>query len=401
MTLRTTLPTPEIEASRVREGALLRRRLVLVVGMLLALLVGAGGAEAGTPPCTRLLTDTEFARPLDETERGDVVESLAAMLERLYLHREQGRAMAAALRTKQSQGGYSQYSGARELAQALVADMRAVTPDKHLQVRARIIEPESAAPTEVDSEAAKEARRERFRRGAAYDGFGIDTVRVLFGNIGYLKLREFWSPAVAGEKLAGAMTIIGDADAVIIDLRESYGGHEDVVSVLMGYFLRNPVLLFQTSDATTGKTIQSWSAAFVPGTRIRSTSPVYVLTSSKTTFSSAEMLAIALRRHRDAVVIGERTRGGANGGDFLPLSCRFDAFVPYYGAVDDEGNSWEGTGIEPDVPVEAATALLTAYKAALESLLNRPDRPGDQLSAEIRQERADKLRKLEAGEDLP
>jgi hypothetical protein len=370
----------------------------LSLNLLIALVI-LGPIKADAQVCDRLMTEAEFARPLDETERRSVVEALASMLERLYLYPDKGKAMAAALRKRQAEGHYRALIDPKAFSQSLVADVRAISSDKHLQVRARIIQPEKPA-TGPESEEAIAARRERFRRGAAYDGFGIDTVRVLFGNVGYLKVREFWTPGVSGEKLAGAMAIISDSDAIIVDLRESYGGSEGVVALLMGYFLRNPALLFQTRNTLTDKTTQMWSAAFVPGTRIRSSIPVYVLTSSRRTFSAAEMLAISLRELRQAVVIGEKTRGGAHGGDFRPLSCRFDAFVPYYGSfIADRNETWEGVGIEPDVSVDAKSALVTAYKAALKKLLEQPDSANDQLAREIRQERTEKLRKLEAGED--
>ena len=372
-------------------------RLTLAASTALALLPLDAAVAA---PCQRTLTAAEFARPLAEPERSELVETLAAMAQRLYVDPGQGRLIAAALRRNQAAGAYRSLGDPAALASRLAADMRAVVPDLHLQVRARIIEAVSAAPVAEISPQERALLRERFRRGAAYDGHGISRVEILAGNIGYLKLGEFWTPYLAGDALAGAMAMLRDADALIIDLRDSYGGHEGLIVPLMGYFLpRSPQLLFTSVNRQTGETRQTWSASYVPGSPgslIREDVPVYVLTSHRRTFSAAEMLALLLKRRRGATIVGERTRGGAHGGDFLPLSCRFDAFIPYMTSTIDD-LSWEGVGIAPDVSATEAAALETAQRLALAALAAQPLAPdADQLAREIRQERLDLLARFGA-----
>ncbi len=103
-------------------------------------------------PCTQTLTEAQFAQPLAESERSEVVTALAAMAESFYVDRDLGRRMAAELRAHQAQGRYRSVTDAAVLARMLRDEMRAIAPDQHLQVRARIIEASSAvAATPIDT----------------------------------------------------------------------------------------------------------------------------------------------------------------------------------------------------------------------------------------------------------
>lgn len=369
--------------------------------LLLAATVALMAATAAAPVCTHTMTNEEYARPVTDSERALLVSSLATMAEQLYVDPAKGRDIARALRQRQAQGGYRDKTDPAQLAKSLTDDMKVVVPDQHFKVRARVIEAASAAATTaVDSPAAKRERRERFYRSAAYDGYGIRQVRILPGNVGLLSLGEFWLPAAAGDALTSAMKVIEHADAVIIDLRDSYGGHEGAAMLLISYFLRDQQLLFVETDRLSGETVQWQNVPYVPGlptSVLPDDVPVFVLTSRRRTFSAAEMLALALQRKRGAIVIGEQTKGGAHGGDFKPLSCRFDAFVPYVSTTMD-GFSWEGVGVTPNIAAPEMKALDLAYRQALTTLLKRPVRTDDDtLAREIRQEREQYLKEgLEA-----
>lgn len=366
---------------------------MFALGMAL-LIMSAPQSVGAEPPCARALTDSDLAQPVTEQERRAVVEALARMSERLYVDPANGMRLAAALRSKQAAGALRHLTDAGTFAATLTAELQSTVPDKHLKVRHRRIEPSPAATTATAGE--KVARMDRFRRSAAYDGHGIKEVSILPGNVGYLNLGEFWSPDVSRTALEAAMAVLKEGDALIIDLRGSYGGHEDVLALIMGYLLPVPVPLFTSVDRVEGKSRVGMSEARNAQQRLDSRVPVYVLTSKRRTFSAAEALALALKRKRGATLVGEKTRGGANGGDFRPLSCRFDAFIPYFGSTVD-GISWEGVGIAPDVAVVETRALDEAYRLALAKLVEAPlPEDADGLAREIRDERIEMLVKAKA-----
>ncbi|QNP45836.1 S41 family peptidase [Sphingomonas sediminicola] len=91
---------------------------------------------------------------------------------------------------------------------------------------------------------------------------------------------------------------------------------------------------------------------------------VYLLT-SKRTFSAAEHLSLALKRTHRATLVGEATGGGAHFGGMAPMGTGYAAFIPVGRTFDpDTGESWEGTGVKPDVAVPADKALDEALKLA-------------------------------------
>jgi C-terminal processing protease CtpA/Prc len=109
------------------------------------------------------------------------------------------------------------------------------------------------------------------------------------------------------------------------------------------------------------------------------------------------MLTIAMKRKRNAVIVGETTKGGAYGGEFMPISCRFDAFIPYYySTIGDTQETWEAVGVRPDVPTPAEDAVRVAQKLALEQLIKNSDAATeDSFEQEVRQERLQFISELD------
>ena len=101
----------------------------------------------------------------------------------------------------------------------------------------------------------------------------------------------------------------------------------------------------------------------IKGSRLAA-EPVFVLTSSRTN-SAAEHFSYNLKMLHRAVIVGERTAGNVHAGAFHPVDEHFGVGIPEHRIVNPYGVSdWEGQGVYPDVPVEAATALQTAEALA-------------------------------------
>jgi C-terminal processing protease CtpA/Prc len=95
---------------------------------------------------------------------------------------------------------------------------------------------------------------------------------------------------------------------------------------------------------------------------------VFVLT-SKRTFSGAEEFAFDLKNQKRATIIGETTGGGAHPVSGHLVADYFMVGVPFAKSLDPvTKKNWEGTGVKPDVKVDAADALTTAEKMALEKI---------------------------------
>ena len=104
---------------------------------------------------------------------------------------------------------------------------------------------------------------------------------------------------------------------------------------------------------------------------------VFVLTSART-FSGGEEIAYNLQALKRAVVVGERTIGGAHPVDVYQVHPHFDIRVPTARAINPiTGTNWEGKGVMPDIAVEQAEACRVAYNEALNSIVaqERTDMP--------------------------
>src|SRR5689334_9587572 len=87
---------------------------------------------------------------------------------------------------------------------------------------------------------------------------------------------------------------------------------------------------------------------------------VFVLTSPRTG-SAAEHMTLALKRTHRATIIGEPTAGAGHYGGELDLGDKLQVFMPVGRTFDpDTGKDWEGTGVDPDVGVDARDALVEA-----------------------------------------
>ena len=124
------------------------------------------------------------------------------------------------------------------------------------------------------------------------------------------------------------------------------------------------------SSRKSDTTSQYWTLPYVPG-KLLDEKPVYVLT-SKQTFSGAEEFSYNLKNLGRATIVGETTGGGAHPVSGHRIDDHFMIGVPFAKAINPiSKTNWEGTGVEPDVKVNAADALTTAQKLVMEKLASK------------------------------
>jgi peptidase S41-like protein len=280
---------------------------------------------------------------------------------------------------------YRAISDPKSFANKLTNDLRAVGHDYHLQV---IFGEELGI--------LKEPTPEEKQRAHEFDqasGFGIRSARRLPGNIGYVDLAYFSPDEDAGKALAAAMQLINGTDALILDLRRNGGGSGETATALLSYFFEEPQQLSSIVERKGGKLEerQKWTMPYVAGPRYIGR-PVIILTSSHT-HSAAELCAYDLKSMRRATIIGSKTAGDANSSKGVgDLGLGFSVFIPNGQTKSPitHGN-WQGTGVQPDVSVNADQALLAAYT----KVLNEAN-PRVTASEELAQERLKAVRDPQA-----
>lgn len=313
-----------------------------------------------------------------------IVEAALSRLTACYVFPDRASAIEQAVRQQLTQGAYDHITAGADLQALLTAQMRAVQDDRHL----RLVYYDEAQPprdnayTDSDWLAA-------YWREAARDNYGVYTVERLAGNVGYLDLRSIDEAEYTAPTLAAAMALLAHTSALLIDLRANSGGASSGVAFFCSYFVgQEPVHLNDMYSRPDNRTQQFWSSAYVPGQRYLD-KPVYVLTSTKT-FSGGEEIAYNLQALKRAVIVGEKTMGGAHPVEMYQLHSHFDLRVPTARAINPiTGTNWEGVGVQPDIGVEAAEARNRAYIHALASILEQQQsEPSDRAQALVDEVRA-------------
>ena len=303
---------------------------------------------------------------IDAAERALVISGAIKNLEEFYVFPDTAKKMETTLHQRNKHGDYNAMIDGFKFAEALTADLRGVSHDKHLSV---IFSPQTLAEMPMAwppalSPPPDEAALKWIRSVNCL----FDKVQVLPGNIGYLYFHAFMDPKVCGETAAAAMTFLGNSDALIVDLRENGGGDPAMIALISSYLFDQPTHLNDLWERKRNTTQQWWTSPYVPGKPLGGKVPVYVLT-SKDTFSGAEEFAYNLKNLKRATIVGEVTGGGAHPATERRLDEHFLMVVPFARAINPVSETnWEGVGVEPDVKARREIALEVAEKMALEKL---------------------------------
>lgn len=316
-------------------------------------------ALAGVSRSAGAQTSPRSPAPLDAATRREVIDTVSAQVERIYVDADTGRMIGTHVRDRLAAGAYDTVSDPRLLARLLTADLRTVNHDLHLSVAYTAPDPTATAGPQGGGALAFLARSNHFALGR---------VDVLPGNIGYLEINGFATDQAARDVLVGALRYLQTTDAIILDLRRNRGGNAGLVNFLISHFtgpdtLASVTVKFRASDRATTR----YTLASVPGPR-RPDVPLYVLT-SRMTGSAGEDCAFVLKNLKRATIIGDRTAGAGHNVTFVPSGHGFQTGISFSRVSDPRtGQEWEQIGVQPDVKVDVATALDVAQSLALKTL---------------------------------
>ena len=367
---------------RTRTMAIRRAGVLAAAWTIVSAASVAGQATAGAAP------------PLDRAARAAVVDSVARVLEARYVDADAAREKAAALRARLAAGAYDTIASHADFARVLTGDLQAGRRDLHLRVT---YEPgrEFALATmgPVQGRGAGGAVRTsnpdgrdagRVRR----TNYEFDRVERLAGNVGYVKFDMFVPVDESRETAAAAMAFLANSDAVIVDLRDNFGGSPTLADFVLSYFFADSIRLAASYNRAMDRTFERWTVS-VPGRKLTG-ADLYVLT-GPVTGSMAESFASIVQQQRRGTLVGGRTSGAGHGGSKLSVGAGLAMFVPEMRPIT---GGWEGTGVAPDVEVSVDSALAVAHRLALQRLAEKDADPAE------RREREWALASLGAGTSL-
>jgi hypothetical protein len=294
-----------------------------------------------------LLTDMEVmyfadrAVPIKDTIIQQTVNGIAKTYDSYYFIPEIGKSISTMLIDNLNSGKYSQTTKAGRLADSIRSDILDLHFDSHSWVEAN-------------------------RRLLPFDSiegspqnFGFEKVRVIDGDVGYIKLNEF-SPLKEAQVVArGALDSLSNCKALIFDLRNNHGGYPQMIQFLSSYFFQFPTKINILYDRDRNIVDEIWTLDSVPGKRFSNSLPVIIITSSQTA-SAAEGFVNFFKKENRAIIIGETTKGARHPAKEVVINPLFVASIPYLRG--DEKDVIEGEGIIPDILIPADVALEKAIK---------------------------------------
>lgn len=330
-------------------------------------------------------------------QRVEVVEALAAALERDYVYPETGAAHAKALRAKAAAGAYAPGDDVA-FSEQVGADLNAVKEDRRLRLRPPLPPGGNGAPRMVRAHGGPDAPK------------AMEAACRLTPDIAYVHFGMFPGDAQSAADIEAFIAANAGVKTLIIDARGHRGGSPADIDLLFADLFSQPTDLvrmefrkrvaeqnpwmmqgeptFRTLPSDPEMLLQQHVAVPSANPRLKDTK-LYVLQSA-VSGSAAEHLLLAVRVGKRGTLVGETSAGAGHFGFGLDLPAGFSTFIPVGRTLDPvTGLDWEGTGVAPDIAAASADALIaalmdaglkadeaTALNATLSYMPPQPRKPG-------------------------
>jgi hypothetical protein len=312
--------------------------------------------------CAACMPTLAASATFSSTDQDAALQSIIAAFEEQYVFPEMRPRIIAQLQSAQRQGRYATNDPVI-FADRVTDDLRAVSRDKHLSL---VVDPVGYAAAKAGDD-SDENEQALWRRQALRSHHGLAQLKILGGNVRYLKINGFeWVEDETGRAYDDAMAFLKGGDAAIIDVRGNGGGTHAAVRYLVSHFMRGDTLemSFLAGSATPE---QSRTLEYLPAGRLQNV-PLYVLIDGGTA-SAAEAFAYDVQQFKLGELIGARTVGAANNNKHVPIAPNFILSISYGRPLHPISNTnWEGVGVAPTVDAPPQQALEVAHSLALKRL---------------------------------
>ena len=262
-----------------------------------------------------------------------VLEAAATAIQAQYLDAAEGARIADALRGWSNEQRYADTcADPKAFSARLNQDLDHF--DGHFHVE------------RVDASAGQDDWLMAWRADARRNGAGVREVRVLEGNVGYMRLSTFYPLDLARPRLAAAFALLADTDGLVLDLRQNGGGDDGSADLLVRTLLEASITQVQALEQRGRRTPVRLPPASLPAYL----KPLVVLIDRRTG-SAAEFVAYSLQALARARIVGSRSGGAAHMfDDPVLLPDGYQISIPDRQPINlHTGGNWERTGVTPDV----------------------------------------------------
>lgn len=299
-------------------------------------------------------------KSVDTKELATLIDSISTIVQRYYIEPETGKQIADHILAKHKKGHYADIKNPQVLSDSLKEDLRAINGDLHMSMIYK-------SPREISTANTPSIQ---INKSGLWTNYGLNEIKVLDGNIGYLKIKHFTRHQFLENIkpiITSAIESLKNTDALIVDVRNNGGGFEDMVAYYISYFVdsKDPIHLSDYRCTLHNHTYGVSTDPDVLGTKLPNTK-LYVLVNANTG-SAAESFAYMLKHMGRATIIGETTAGAGNGASNHEINDRFTIQVSSEETINAiTKTSFEKTGVIPNIKTSSVQAFPLGYKLALE-----------------------------------
>ncbi len=166
---------------------------------------------------------------ISNAEMSTTLRAAADSLEAQYIYPEKGKEMAEAIRKAVSIKAFNNKTP--DLFSTEVTSLLFnISGDKHLSF---FLQPhlhhDLKKPRQVTLNNFSQEQQKQ-------NNFGIHPVKIIEGQVGYLRMDNMVMPSLAGDRLAKAFDSISNTKAIIIDVRYNGGGEPEMIQTLISHF---------------------------------------------------------------------------------------------------------------------------------------------------------------------
>jgi hypothetical protein len=286
-----------------------------------------------------------------------LIDSLNVSLNNNYVFPEKAKSISLFLQSQLNKNAYDPYlKNPQKLAEQIEKDINQIHHDPHLHIQydPGFVTQEYAKPSEEEINQSKKYWKEQ--------NYSFPKVEILPGNVGYLPFNGFVDDIESAKPtIYSALKFLANTNAIIFDLRENQGGSPEMVSQIESYFFKEKTHMNDLINRS-AKDTTVFYADPAKADSLNLAMPMYILTSHKT-FSAAEDFSYGMQQAKRATIVGEITGGGAHPQMPFSIGQGFVSSIPFARSYNPiTKTDWEGTGVIPDVKVDAGKALLKAQE---------------------------------------